>query len=87
MDDENGDSRKEKNNSGAAAVARLLPPLVLGAMLNPLNSTMLSTSLTQLTHSFGRDVGAGALLITLCTVSYQSIKAALANPVNSLRSE
>jgi len=31
--------------------------------------------------------GLGALLITLSTVSYQSIKAALANPVNSLRSE
>jgi ABC-type antimicrobial peptide transport system permease subunit len=31
--------------------------------------------------------GAGALLITLCTVSYQSVKAALANPVKSLRSE
>jgi ABC-type antimicrobial peptide transport system permease subunit len=31
--------------------------------------------------------GLGALLITLCTVSYQSIRAALANPVSSLRSE
>ena len=31
--------------------------------------------------------GAGALLITLLTVSFQAIKAALANPVKSLRTE
>jgi ABC-type antimicrobial peptide transport system permease subunit len=31
--------------------------------------------------------GVGALFITLCTVSYQSIRAALSNPVSSLRSE
>ena len=31
--------------------------------------------------------GVGALVITLLTVSYQSIKAAVANPVKSLRTE
>ncbi|WP_419700124.1 ABC transporter permease [Mucilaginibacter sp. NFX135] len=31
--------------------------------------------------------GAGAIMITLLTISYQSIRAALANPVKSLRSE
>ena len=31
--------------------------------------------------------GAGAIIITLLTISYQSIKAALANPVKSLKSE
>ena len=31
--------------------------------------------------------GAGALIITLLTVSFQSIKAALSNPVKSLRTE
>jgi hypothetical protein len=29
----------------------------------------------------------GALLITLLTVSFQAIKAALANPINSLKSD
>jgi ABC-type antimicrobial peptide transport system permease subunit len=31
--------------------------------------------------------GIGALLITLITVSFQAIKAAIANPVKSLRTE
>jgi putative ABC transport system permease protein len=31
--------------------------------------------------------GFGALLITLATVSFQAIKAALANPVRSLKTE
>ena len=31
--------------------------------------------------------GAGAILITLATVSFQSVKAALANPIKSLKTE
>jgi putative ABC transport system permease protein len=41
--------------------------------------------------SIGWDIfalaGAGALLIALATVSYQAIRAALANPVKNLRTE
>ena len=42
---------------------------------------------TQLSWGVFAATGAGVLLITLLTVSYQSITAALMNPVKSLRSE
>mgnify|MGYP001545119322 CR=1 FL=1 len=42
---------------------------------------------TQLSWWIFAASGIGALLITLLTVSFQSIKAAIANPVDSLRSE
>lgn len=41
-----------------------ITPLVLGTMMNPLNSTMLATALTTICQSFGRNVSDGALLIT-----------------------
>jgi len=44
-------------------IARFIAPLVLGNMLNPLNSTMLSTALISILISFKQDTGAGALLI------------------------
>lgn len=42
---------------------------------------------TEISWSVFALTTAGALFITLCTVSFQAIKAAIANPVNSLRSE
>ena len=42
---------------------------------------------TQLSAWIFLVAGAGAMLITLVTVSFQSIKAGLTNPVTSLRSE
>jgi putative ABC transport system permease protein len=42
---------------------------------------------TQISWWIFAAAGAGALVITLCTVSFQAIKAAVANPVKSLRTE
>jgi putative ABC transport system permease protein len=42
---------------------------------------------TELSWWIFATAGAGALLITLLTVSFQAIKAAVANPVKSLRTE
>lgn len=41
-----------------------MAPLVLGTMMNPLNSTMLATALLTICHSFGQTISAGAILIT-----------------------
>jgi MFS family permease len=43
---------------------RFLTPLLLGTMLNPLNSTMLATALVYLCNSFKVTTGQGAILIT-----------------------
>lgn len=43
---------------------KFIAPLVLGTMMNPLNSTMLATSLITLCNSFKISTGKGAILIT-----------------------
>ena len=43
---------------------KFMLPLVLGTMMNPLNSTMLATALITLCNSFKITVGSGAILIT-----------------------
>jgi hypothetical protein len=42
---------------------------------------------TQLSWWIFAAAGGGTLIVTLLTVSFQSIKAAVANPVKSLRTE
>lgn len=50
-----------ENNSGKTI--RFMAPLVLGNMLNPLNSTMLATAIVEITGAFKQNLGSGALLI------------------------
>jgi MFS family permease len=50
--------------SGKKVSLLFMIPLVLGTMMNPLNSTMLSTALATICHSFGRNISEGPLLIT-----------------------
>ncbi|WP_143306650.1 MFS transporter [Chitinophaga vietnamensis] len=47
-----------------ATTLRFMTPLVLGNMMNPLNSTMLATALTTICNAFARNVADGALLVT-----------------------
>lgn len=44
-------------------VVSFMAPLVIGNMLNPLNSTMLATALVAICSAFKQDQGSGALLI------------------------
>jgi MFS family permease len=48
---------------------RFMLPLVLGTMMNPLNSTMLATALITLCNSFKISAGSGAILITALYVT------------------
>jgi hypothetical protein len=67
--------------------------LIALALATPLAGYLLSDWLanyeyrTELSWWLFAAAGAGALVVTLLTVSFQSVKAALMNPVKSLRSE
>ena len=71
----------------------LLLVLVSGFIAAPLTYVTLHAWLQHFTYHTSMSwwifvsAGAGALLITLLTVSHQTIRAASANPINSLRSE
>lgn len=56
--------------------ARLTAPLLLGSLLNPLNTTMISTALVAIGHDFG--VGASD---TVWLVSVLYLASAVAQPV------
>lgn len=43
---------------------RFMLPILLGTMMNPLNSTMLATALISLCNSFKVSIGSGAILVT-----------------------
>ncbi|WP_346068294.1 MFS transporter [Sphingobacterium siyangense] len=51
------------NKKSDKGVVIFLAPLILGNMLNPLNSTMLATAVLTIVAAFGQPQGAGALLI------------------------
>ncbi len=71
----------------------LLLVLVSGLIAAPLTGFILDAWLQHFTYHTSMSwwtflsAGAGALFITLLTVSHQTIRAASANPINSLRSE
>ncbi|MFF5618097.1 MFS transporter [[Kitasatospora] papulosa] len=56
--------------------ARLTAPLLMGSLLNPLNTTMISTALVSIGHSFG--IGAGD---TVWLISVLYLASAVAQPV------
>ncbi|WP_328536922.1 MFS transporter [Streptomyces sp. NBC_00344] len=73
-----GAERRSLTTQGAATGfgARLTAPLLLGSLLNPLNTTMISTALVAIGHDFG--IGAAR---TVWLVSVLYLASAVAQPV------